>query len=68
MVKNTKKLKEFYHRKIVTEKLTYKQALVIYEALWKEAVGLGIISSKNIWEGIDTYIRMTRLIHKLPNV
>ena len=55
----------FYRSLIEREKLSYKEALSIYEALHKEAVSLGIISSKNILDGINIDIRIAKAINGL---
>jgi hypothetical protein len=63
MVKNKRKLNKFYHALLRKEKLSYSQALRIYEALHKEAVSLGVINSKNILEGLETDIRVAKTIN-----
>ena len=50
MIKNRHKLDKFY-RELIEEDISHKAALSIYEALHKEAVSLGAISSENIWDG-----------------
>jgi len=49
------------------EKLSYRQALTLYEALHREAVSLGVINSKNILEGIEKDIQIARMIHRQKN-
>jgi hypothetical protein len=48
MIKNKRKLNKFYKELDAGEKLSYKQAVRIYNALHKEAVALGAISHENI--------------------
>lgn len=65
MVGNRVKLNKFYQRLIEEENISYEQALLIYEALHKEAVSLGIINSENILEGLEIDIRVAGAINGL---
>ena len=67
MIKNTPKLKSFYRKLIEKENISHKQALAIYEAMHAEAVSLGVISSKNILEGLDVTIRIAKAINGLSS-
>ena len=65
MVKNKVMLSRFYEKLIEQENISHSKAISIYEALHKEAVGLGIINSKNISDGLDVDIRIARAINGL---
>jgi len=65
MIRNKRELEEFYHKIDAEEKLSYKEALRIYEALHKEAVSLGVISSENILEGIEVDLRIAKAMGRL---
>lgn len=65
MVKNKKKLEAFYRGIIKKEAISYRKALFLYEALHKEAVSLGVISSKNMLEGLETDIRIAKALNEL---
>ncbi len=67
MIKNREKLDEFYRKLTTQEKISHKQALAIYEALHKEAVRLGAISSENISEEIEVDLRIARAINGLKS-
>lgn len=67
MIKNKRKLAQFYEALIKKEKLSYKQALSIYEALHREAVSLGVINSRNILEGLELDLKIARTIHRLKS-
>jgi len=67
VIKNKKKLVRFYQGLMKKEKLSYRQALTLYEALHREAVSLGVINSKNILEGIEKDIQIARMIHRQKN-
>lgn len=67
MVRNRKKLTQFYNQLIAEERLSYRKALSLYEAFHREAVSLGIINSKNILDGIEVDLRIARAIHSLTS-
>jgi len=47
------------------ENLSHKEALAIYEMLYREAVALGAISHENIWEGFEVDLRIARAMGRL---
>ena len=63
MIRNRAKLEEFYRKLDAEEKLSYQQALAIYEMLHNEAVSLGAISSDNILEGLEVDLRIAKAIN-----
>ncbi len=65
MIRNRHKLNKFYRKLIKEENLSYKKALSIYEALHKEAVSLGVISSENVLEGLEVDLRIAKAINGL---
>jgi hypothetical protein len=65
MIKDKHKLEEFERKLLETENLPYEKALAIYEALFKEAVSLGVINTDNILEGIEVDIKMARILNQL---
>jgi hypothetical protein len=65
MIKNKRKLDEFYRKLDKEEKLSYKEAVRIYDALHKEAVALGAISHENIWDGFEIDLRIAKAINEL---
>ncbi|MBT9131646.1 hypothetical protein B9J77_01995 [candidate division NPL-UPA2 bacterium Unc8] len=65
MVRNKLKLDKFYRKLMERENISHREALLIYEALHKEAVSLGIISSKNILDGLGIDLRIARAINGL---
>jgi hypothetical protein len=67
MVRNQKKLNQFFNQLTAKDKLSYRQALTLYEALHREAVSLGAINSKNILDGIEVDLRVARVIHSLTS-
>ena len=65
MVKNKVKLNKFALGLLSKENIPYKKAVRIYEALHKEAVSMGVISSKNILEGIEIDVRIAKALNGL---
>jgi len=65
MIRNSNKLNELYRKLDAEEKLSYTQALAIYEMLHKEAVALGAISSENILDGLEVDIKIARAINRV---
>lgn len=65
MIKNATKLKKFERSLIIKKKLSYREALKVYETMHREAVRLGIINSKNILDGIEVDIRIAKALNSL---
>ncbi len=65
MITNRDKLNEFERELARKENLSHKEALAIYDMLYKEAVALGAISHENIWEGFEATLRIARAINGL---
>jgi hypothetical protein len=65
VVKNKRKLNKFYQKLIEQENISHKQAISIYEALYNEAVSLGVINSENILEGLEVDLRIAKAINGL---
>ena len=65
MIKNRQKLEQFERNLLRTEKLSYEQAMALYESLFQEAVTLGVINSDNILEGIENDIRIAGILNQL---
>lgn len=67
MIRNKRKLEKFYLKLEAGEKLSYEEALAIYEQLYAEAVSLGAINSENIWEGFEVDLRIAKAINGLTS-
>ena len=65
MIRDKRKLDEFYRKLEAEENLSYKEALRIYDALHKEAVALGAISHENIWDGFEVDLRIAQAMSRL---
>lgn len=63
MVKNRKLLAKFEYEQIKRNKLSYTQALKIYESMWEEAKELGILPLKDQMEGIEVDIKMAKILN-----
>jgi len=58
MIKNPKLLKQFDK-----EKLSYKEALKLFEAMWNEAVTLKVLPAKDPLEGIEKDFKIARILN-----
>jgi hypothetical protein len=65
MIRNKAKSEEFERKLLETENLSYEEKLAIYDALFSEAVSLGIFSDDNILDGIEVDIRIAKAINSL---
>ena len=43
--------------------MAYEKSINILTALWQEAVGLGIFPPKDPWEGIETDLKVARILN-----
>jgi len=68
MITNAAYLEEFEKQLIREEKNDYATNLKIYEAMWNEAVALGVLPLKNVYEGLEDTIRVSRMLNRLPKV
>ena len=63
MVKNSNILEKFERQEIKKSKLSYSEALKIFEAMWEEAKNLGILPPKNPMEGIEVDIKLAKILN-----
>ena len=64
MIKNSKLLQKFedeYSRK--KGKLSYKQAIKIFQAMWDEGVHLGVLPPKDEMDGTEIRVKIAKIIH-----
>jgi hypothetical protein len=67
MITNRDKLNEFERELARKENLSHKEALAIYDMLYKEAFALGAISHENIWDGFEAVLRIARAVNGLKS-
>ena len=65
LIKNSDVLERFEREMIKKEKLSFEQALALFEAMWQEGVNLGVLPPKNPLEGIEVDIRIARILNCL---
>ena len=65
MIKNPKTLENFEKKYIKKNNLTFRQKLKIYENLWAEALLIKVLPSKDPLEGIETDIKIARILNSL---
>ncbi len=65
MVKNPNILRRFEKEQIKKEKISFRDALNIFESLWFEALSLGIVKKTAKLEGIEKELRIAKIINGL---
>jgi len=63
MIKDVEVLRRFEQEETQKKKLSYQEALKIFEALWREALALGVLPPKDPFEGIEVDIRIARFLN-----
>ena len=63
MVKNSRILRKFEREEMRREKLSFKDALKIFEAMWREALALGAIKTSDWLNDIEKEIRIAKIIN-----
>jgi len=63
MMRNTAILDKFEEEQIKKNKPSYSKSLSIFQALWKEAIHLGVLPSKNSLDDMEGDIRMARILN-----
>ena len=63
MIKNAKILEKFNREEVQKQKPSYQEAFKIFEALWREALDLGVLPLKDSLEGIEVDIRIARFLN-----
>lgn len=59
-------LQEFKDRLIAEEKVDFEANLAIYEAMWQEAVELGVLPSKDPCDGLENAVRISSILNRIP--
>lgn len=65
MIKNAKIIREFEEDLIKNERLTLPKKYRIIEGLFREAVALGVFPLKNPLEGLETKIKIARVVNSV---
>jgi hypothetical protein len=65
LIRDPRILNNLERKVIKEEKLSFSEALAIFEAMWKEGMTLGVIPPKDPLEGIETDIRIARILNCL---
>lgn len=63
MVKNPKLLEKFEQEVVRNNKLSYSEAMKIFEAMWEEAKNLGVLPLKDQMEGIEVDIKIAKVLN-----
>lgn len=64
MIKNPQLLKKFEENFIRNKgRLPYNQSIKIFTGMWKEAVLLGVLPSKDPFEGVEVDVRIAKVLN-----
>jgi hypothetical protein len=63
MINDAGALKRFEDSVIREGKLSHPQALRLFEAMWQEGVALGVLPPKDLLEGIEVDMRISRIVN-----
>ncbi|MCD6080427.1 MAG: hypothetical protein J7J54_03115 [Candidatus Omnitrophica bacterium] len=63
MIKNKKLYEQFNREYLKRRKLTYRQAIKIYESLWEEACKLRVLSKRDTFSNIESRVRIARVLN-----
>ena len=63
MVKRPKKLEAFEKTLLLKEKLSYREALSVFNALYEEALHLRVFSNRNPLYGLDDTLRLAKFLN-----
>jgi ribosomal 50S subunit-associated protein YjgA (DUF615 family) len=68
MVKDYKKLKKFENELILNSKVDIEKNYKILDAMYREAVELGVFPLKNLLEGIEIDIKIAKAINSVQKI
>lgn len=63
MIRNVHLFENMKNKFIAEQRLSYKQSLQIFEAMWDEAVKLGVLPFRDSSEGIDVDIKIAKTLN-----
>ncbi|MDY6863526.1 MAG: hypothetical protein SV062_11150 [Thermodesulfobacteriota bacterium] len=65
MIKDADLLNKFEKEEISSEKITYQEALKLFEAMWKEGLSLKVLPLEDPLEEIEVDIRIARILNSV---
>jgi hypothetical protein len=66
MITNRSEVEEFEKKLLRKEKVDFTKKLAIVNAMYNEAVALGVIPMKNPLDGLDVDIKIARVVNNVP--
>lgn len=63
MIKDIKLLTKLENKELKEEKLSYLDALKLFEAMWQQGVSLGVLPLKDALEDIESDINLTKVLN-----
>jgi hypothetical protein len=68
MIRDKEYFMEFEKKLLEEGKTDFARNLEIYEAMWLEAVELGILPLKDPYDGLEVDIRLAKILNRQPPV
>jgi hypothetical protein len=65
MVIRTPEFDEFCREMMARDNLTHEESLRVYEALHREALALGAMTSENVLDGLEVDLRIAKALNGL---
>jgi hypothetical protein len=66
MIINRAEVEKFEKERIRTEKVDLRKNIAIFNALYDEAVALGVFPAKDPLEGLDVVLKIARVVNHVP--
>lgn len=67
MIKNREVLQKFEDKRVKQEKTDLLKNILIVEALYQEAISLGVFPLKDPLSGIEIDIKMAKVLNSVPS-
>ena len=67
MIRDGEELQNFEDELVINEKADFERNYLIVEAMYREALDLGIIPLKNPLEGLEVCIKIARVINSVSS-
>jgi len=64
LIRDQQYYRRFENAVIANERLSHGQAIAIFEAMWQEAVELGVLPGPDATAGLETDIRVAGILNR----
>jgi hypothetical protein len=63
MIKNARILRKFEAEETKKERISFRDAMKIFEAMWREALALGVVKKSTSLNDIEKEIKIAKIIN-----